>query len=789
MMQKINLNENWKVRHLDEEDWTEVALPHDAMLSEPRHAGVAGGKNTGYFEGRDYLYERTLVVEKKEGERYVLEFEGVYRNAHVLLNGEEVAFRPYGYTNFFVDITEKVKDGENTLQVKAFNSDLPNSRWYSGAGIYRPVWLYVLPEKHIELNGVKIKTRDYRNASIEAEIKTSDSGKVCVEIYDGEQRIASEEGNSTGSVTLSLFVKDARLWSPEDPYLYTAKVSYEGDTQEVRFGVRKVECDAAKGLRINGKRVVMRGACIHHDNGLLGACAYAEAEERKIRLLQQAGYNAIRSAHNPCSKAMLDACDRLGMLVMDEYVDMWYVHKTMYDYASFVSDWWKEDLKDLVDKDYNHPSVVLYSTGNEVGETSEKRGIQLTREFTDYLHSLDNTRFVTCGINIWFNAMYKMGFGQYSDEKAKKQAEAKTDKEKNKQAVGSEFFNNLAGMVGAGFMKTMATLPICDGATKEAYANMDVAGYNYGVKRYRNDVKKYPDRVICGSETFVADAYKFWEFAKGAPSLIGDFVWAGMDYLGEVGLGAMEYSDYAKDFAGGAGWIAAGSGRIDLTGKLLGEASYTRVAFEQLSIAIAVVPVNHTKDSHSPSAWSMTNARESWSWNGCDGNEAKVEVYTRAHTVKLYVNDTLVGTKKPKNDCKVIFKTTYQSGTVTAVGYDEGGKEICRTSLSTAGEETVLSILPEVERAEKDRLLYVRLAYTDKNTIIKPLERGEITLSVEGGKLLGFGSACPYNERGFLTNVSDTYFGEALAIVKVEGDVKIRAESKYGIAEKVIPLE
>ena len=282
----------------------------------------------------------------------------------------------------------------------------------------------------------------------------------------------------------------------------------------------------------------------------------------------------------------------------------------------------------MVEKDYNHPCVVLYSTGNEVSETAQKRGIALTKEMTDFLHGLDDSRPVTCGVNIFFNFLSSIGFGVYSDEKAKKEAE-KAEKAKakgkavKKKSVGSKFFNDLAGLFGDEFMKRGATLHGCDVKTRDAFANMDIAGYNYGIYRYKHDLKKYPQRLILGSETFCNDAYKFRELAKAEPRLVGDFVWAGMDYLGEVMVGSWEYEDYAKNFDGGLGWVSAGSGRIDLTGKPLGEALYTRVALEKDNGPyIAVCPVNHTGDRHSPSAWKMTNAMPSWSWTGCEGQEA-----------------------------------------------------------------------------------------------------------------------------------------------------------------------
>ncbi len=778
-MKKIALVQDWKWRRLGEGEWQSTDLPHDAMIGEPRSLESASGGNAGWYVCHDYEYEKTFVAPSEYADKDVIvEFEGVYRNAEVYLNGEKLAFRPYGYTNFYVDLSEKLKLGEeNVLRVIARNADQPNSRWYSGAGIYRPVNLFVGDKKHIEINGLKVRTLSIEPAAVEIAVETKGAGHVRVEVLKDGAVVAAAEGDTEGKTTFSVEVPSAELWSPETPVLYTAKAYFEGDEEAVNFGIRTLSVSAKEGFCINGKRVILRGACIHHEHGILGSRCFPEAEERKVRLLRENGYNAIRSAHNPCSKALLDACDRLGVLVMDEYCDMWYVHKCQYDYATYLNDWWKQDLKDLVDKDYNHPSVVMYSTGNEVGETSEKRGIQLAKDFTDYLHSLDPARYVTCGINIWFNAMYHMGFGQYSDEKAKKQAEAKDSKKK--PAVGSEFFNNLAGMVGADFMKTMACLPLCDKVTKDSFANMDIAGYNYGVKRYVGDMKKYPDRIIVGSETFCADAYLFWELAKKSPALIGDFVWAGMDYLGEVGIGSWEYKEYAPSFSLGVGWVAAGSGRVDLIGNPLGEALYTKVAFElEDKPQIAVVPVSHTDDKHSPSAWKFSNAIPTWSWNGLDGKKAKVEVYSRAPVVELYVNGEKVGSKKFKKNCKFDFTTTYRGGEITAVALDENGKELSRNSLRTAGEETKLTVLPEKDHAKMDEVCFVRLKFTDEAGNVKPLERDLIEVTVEGGELLAVGSACPFSELPYTGSTTDTYYGEAMAVVKAKGEVTVTAKTK-----------
>lgn len=801
-MKKIDFNQAWTFCRVGEETVKrEVMIPHDAMISEKRTEDSAGGINTGWFEGYDYIYEKEFEIpDEYEKQEISFEFEGVYHNAEVYLNGEKAAYRPYGYTNFYIDADPYLKCGEkNQIRVIAHNADQPNSRWYSGAGIYRPVWMYVRPKQHILRNGIRVRTLRVDPAVIEAEVNTNAPGKVKLEVIAdaGSDVITAAEIHTDGKLTKQFEIPDAKLWSVNTPNLYRLRVTFaaeqengqnkcmDTDQEEVIFGIRTLKWDEENGITINGERVILRGACIHHDNGVLGACCYPDAEARKIRILKENGYNAIRSAHNPCSKALLEACDRQGMLVMDEFVDVWYIHKTEYDYVNYFKEWWKQDLKDMVEKDFNHPSVILYSTGNEVSETAQKKGIYLTKTMTEYLHRLDDSRPVSCGINIFFNFLSSIGFGVYSDKKAKKEAEQaeKTKGKKKKKAVGSQFFNDLAGLMGSGFMKTGATFYGCDVKTRGAFANMDIAGYNYGIKRYQHDLKKYPDRLILGSETFCDDAYTFWEMAKKNPRIVGDFVWAGMDYLGEVGVGSWEYRDYAPEFNHGPGWITAGSGRIDLTGKPLAEAGYTKTAFELTNRpVIAVRPVNHTGEKHSPSAWKMTNAIESWSWEGYEGKVAEVEVYARGARVDLFLNGKKVGSNTLKNSCDTRFKVEYQPGMLETVVYNQKGKEISRNTLYTAGKETELRAIAEEQSVQKDHLAFIRLQYTDKTGTVKPLKRGILKVSVKGGKLLGLGNACPYNEIGYCTNETDTYWGEALAVVQADGsgDVVLEVQEIAG---------
>ena len=787
-MQSILFHDHWYVRHTDENGpGKPVPLPHDAMLSESRTADAGGGLNISWFKGRDYVYTRHFSVSKKDLMMHnVLEFEGVYRKAEVWINGKKTAFRPYGYTNFYVELDDCLREGDNTVEVIARNGDQPNSRWYSGSGIYRPVKWWRSPKKHIELNGVRIRTLRVNPAVIEISVRTSEPGPVTVQILDGET--VTTEASFEGSTQIT--ISDAKLWSVDTPSLYTAKVRFGEDTAVETFGIRTLQW-GKDGFLVNGERVILRGACVHHDNGLLGAVCHPDAVERKLRILKENGYNAIRSAHNPCSKAALEVCDRIGLMVMDEYIDQWYIHKTQHDYVEYFDQFRHQDLADMVDKDYNHPCVIMYSTGNEVAETAQPKGIALTEEMTEELHRLDATRPVTCGINIFFNFLNSIGMGQYSDEKAAKEAQRAANakasgKKKKESATGSKFFNDMAGLLGADFMKLGATLHGSDVTTRQAYARMDIAGYNYGEKRYRRDLKKYPDRLILGSETFCSDAYRFWELAKENPRLLGDFVWSGIDYLGEDGIGAWEYKEYAPEFEHNVGWISAGAGRIDLTGKPLGEALYTRVAFEQDSGPfLAVRPICHAGRSHSPSAWKMTNAMPTWSFRGWEGKPAHVEVYARADSVELLLNGASLGRKQVKNNCVFTFQVPYANGKLEAVAYDAPGHETGRSTLETAGEETILRAVPEETMVRAGHLSFIRLQYTDSNGIVKPCERGVLDVKVEGGRLVGLGSACPYYERSYLDSTCDTYYGEALAIVEAGSGDQVTLTAGDGKHEAV----
>ncbi|MCQ2772367.1 MAG: glycoside hydrolase family 2, partial [Bacilli bacterium] len=480
------INSNWKFyRKGEEANAIYVDLPYDAMFREERNNYWAGDK-VSFFDGADYVYEKELDVPAFDRKTTIyIEIEGAYHDPSLYINGELVHTRHYGYADFYVDVTNYIKAGEkNVIRIETINSDQPNSRWYSGGGLYRDVSIYYVPETHILPRKFGIRTKDYKTGEIEIRSKFSHPTTSHLVIKDGDGNIVLDKNyEENDSFQVIETIQNPNLWSINHPYLYTATLSIDGQDETIKFGIRQIELSVEQGLLLNGEKTILYGACIHSDNGLLGAETYPDVERRKIEMLKKAGYNSIRSAHNPIVKSFLDAADELGLLVMDEYVDCWFFHKTKYDYAQYAMDEYKQDLLDIVDKDFSHPSVILYSTGNEVAETAFKKGIDFTKTMTDYLHELDDSRPVTCGINVFFDGVAHAAIAEYSEGKAEKQDQAnKKAMEKPKKAKregSSDIFNDLATIMGASFMANGARIRAVDRNTKDAFANLDIAGYNY----------------------------------------------------------------------------------------------------------------------------------------------------------------------------------------------------------------------------------------------------------------------------------------------------------------------
>ena len=743
-----------------------VDLPHDAMLSEERDPNCHNGENSGFFPGGEYIYEKLVTLSEDAAQkRTELFFEGVYQNCTVLVNGSVAGSHRYGYSEFSVDITGFVKPGENRITVLVDNSLEPNCRWYSGSGIYRPVWLRTWNNHHPMT--LTIETESYDPPIIKVR---ADEGAI-IRIYDGDMKIAS--GNP------GLYeIPDAKLWSAETPHLYTCISQINGDEIITTFGIRKLEWSAKTGLLINGQRTLLRGGCIHHDNGILGACGFAEAEERRIRILKEAGYNAIRSAHNPMSRAMLDACDRLGMYVMDEAFDGWYTPKTYHDYSRWFYEDWQGDLAAMVEKDINHPCVIMYSVGNEVTESASSKGVDICGELTRYIHRLDHSRPVTCGINVLLNMCIRVGLGLYNikgEYKPEPLPPKGTNYRENK--AGSAFFNAMAQKLSwAQFVFSAGRGG--DRACRGAADQLDILGLNYAASRYDKDAKRYPDRMMVGSETLVTDLPYNWTRVKRYPAVMGNFVWAAWDYLGEAGIGGWIYHSYPGLP------ILAGSGTIDITGIIGAEAYYQQVVWGlRKQPYICVRPLNRAKETPSRSAWRFTDAVDSWSWAGYEGTSAVVEVFSDAAAIRLELNGKTIGVKKLKAyKCK--FKTRYHPGTLTAVALDGNGEELSRQTLSTARAETVLSAVPEKRMlcADGQDLCFIPIEFTDSNGTLKPYIEQIIEITVEGAAVLqGFGSAAIKTDESYLTNRHRSFRGRCLAVLRAgtaEGTATVTIRSR-----------
>ena len=773
----LDFNRGWTFRKYGEDTGITVNLPHDAMITETRKPCL-NGANSGFFPGGRYLYEKEFEIAQEDIGKYIaVFFEGVYRCAKIYLNGEQVFYHAYGYTEFTVDISDRVRAGGNIILVDADNSLEPGCRWYPGSGIYRPVQLLIKPRNYIR--GVKVTTLSYNPAKIRIEAENDDA---CFEVLDGDGVILS-------GVPGEYEVENAKLWSDESPYLYTLRVFNADDAEELKFGIRYIDFAPAYGVRINGKETKFRGACIHHDNGILGACEYPDAARRRVRLLKAGGYNAIRSAHNPISRALLDAADELGVYIMDESFDQWYTPKTYHDYSR---DFWanyKDDIRAMIMKDINRPSVIMYSIGNECSEPKEEKGMNLAYEMADYMKELDPTRITTMGANLMLMMVdiYKSDNKPYErkplDPKENKDLMASLDKQ------GSAGFNAVMQLVPK-LTTNSVKRKKCAVKADTLIKHLDVLGLNYGFPRYELDIKRDPNRIYVGSETFPSQVCTNWRLVKKYHQIVGDFCWTGWDYLGEAGsCGAFDYESWEGLP------IADGAGTIDLIGNTTAENIYMQIAFGTYKKPyIAVKPVSYYGQKYQQGGWRMTNAIHSWSWQGCEGTPAEIEVYADAYSAELFLNGKSLGRKKLR-DNKAIFRTKYQPGTLELVAYYECGSEAGRDVLKTCGDETVITLSADRTelKANGQDLCYLAIDLTDLNGEVKPVKDVSVTVTVEGSAVIlaGLGSARTKTSEVFNLNHHLTHFGRALAVLRAgyEPGEAVITVSAGGFEEKKIIIK
>ncbi|MCM1124292.1 MAG: DUF4982 domain-containing protein [Eubacterium sp.] len=828
-MKKISLNDGWlfakgtitmmemfmgsgeKIQHID--------LPHDAMIYQERTQSTANAHQTGFYPGGEYTYIKQWdVPEDWKDHTVVLEFEGVADTCRIYLNGDFVAVNYNPYSSIFVDATGYLKYGQtNEIKVEVCSVE-QSSRWYSGAGLYRPVNAWVGGAVYIPERGVRISTKETDDAAavVELEIPVCSQISAPVQLQlevtlSGEsQMIAAKEnacvtvfGEGTQMCSMRLVIENPALWSDETPNLYTCEIAVKegeniADSVNIPVGIRTLRLNAKQGLLVNGKSVKLRGTCIHHDNGLIGAATFPDAEYRRCLQMKEAGFNALRSSHHPMSKAMLDACDRLGMFVMDELSDIWTRTKNQHDYANYFPDFWERDVAGMIEKDYNHPCVILYSTGNEIPEAGTSRGAEWNRKIHRKIKRLDSTRYTTSGINGLMAGADRMGeiVGQASgmtpEQLAAMQAPAEQEAQESAERGGADAVNGMAAVMVGPLADAIATSPILEELIGEFAAANDIAGYNYLTALHEEDHRRHPSRVVLGTETFPADIVHLWDVVTRNAHVLGDFTWTGYDYLGEAGCGVFHY-DGGENFS--AHWPdrLAGIGDIDILGDRK-PISYLRQAVYGIGHApsIGVLRMDKAGKTASKTPWMWKDNIASWTWNGYEGQNASVDVYANADEVELFINGKSLGRQPVSGTYAAAYEVPYEPGILEAVSYLEGA-EAGRYALQTAGAPNVLRAKTDRNElpADGEALAFVKIRLTDAAGNWNRQQAAAITVKLEGSAVLqGFGSADPSCEGSYQNDTWNTYDGAVMAVIraaKEPGQAKLTVSAE-GCADTTVVL-
>lgn len=755
----------------DDHKWRTVNLPHDWSIEDlpqqsdsvkgPFSASSIGATATGYTIGGTGWYRKSFIINPADRYKIVtISFDGVYMNSDVWINGNHLGNHSYGYTPFYYNLTKYLNAAgkANVIAVRVRNEG-KNSRWYSGSGIYRHVWLNIADSVHTSLWGIYIQTSQVSKESASVKFTTTVlnelSGKKTIALItrlkDAKKRVVASIKNmqvvrAGEKIDIPQHIRliHPKLWSPVSPVLYTATTDIVIDgrlieQQVTNFGIRSIEFDAVNGFRLNGTRLMLKGGCVHHDNGPLGAAATDRAEVRKVELLKSNGFNAVRTSHNPPSKQFLDACDRLGLLVIDEAFDMWERPKNLNDYHLYFKNSWKKDIQSFVLRDRNHPSVIIWSIGNEIPERADTAGLRITKELRDEVRLLDSTRPVIEAIcDFWETP------GRPWDYSA------------------------------------------------PAYALLDVGGYNYMWKEYESDHKKHPDRIMAGTESFPMEAFENWQAVEKYPWVIGDFVWTAMDYMGETAIGHSVSDNETDGPALQWPWFNAWCGDIDLTGDKKPQSFYRDVVWRRSRIEMAVhtpIPEGRTEKI---SRWGWPDELQSWTWKGQEGRPMKVAVYSRGSLVRLTLNGETVGEQPVSEKTKLTarFDVPYAPGILKALNI-ENGKVTDSVTFHTAGTAKNIHLTADRTHITPDRndLSFATVNLTDEQGNTIPNEDREVRFQLKGvGEIVAVGSANPKDMHSFQKPQCHLFRGKCLAIVRptgVKGKIELTATAGSSISNTV----
>lgn len=799
-MIKVKFNNGWLFSNLDGTvKRCPVTLPHDAMQTEKRIPGLKNGEATGFYPGGKYLYEKTLVCSADEtANTTFLEFEGVYQKSRIYLNEELVGGHIYGYTDFFVDLTGKLKEGENLIKVIADNTQTPNSRWYTGSGIYRDVYIHTAKEEYLVPQSLKVKTLSITPARIGVQVDAVCEDDSFVEFFiycDGkvvEKQMVTVERKTdctagsdsdfckSGCAVCEIEIPQARLWSGETPYLYEVKAKLVNKKQcldecRERFGIRQIKVSHEKGLQINGETVKLRGGCIHHDNGFAGACSFRNAELRRLCKMKEAGFNAIRYAHNPAGKAFLDACDEVGMYVMDETFDMWECKKSDRDYGMYFVSEWEGDVSAMVRVAYNHPSVIMYSIGNEIMDIGLPNGAKWSKKLVKCCHEHDDTRPVLNAFSPGLTCMAAKGIGINKFEANANDIVNPKEISRDSKASGSRLVNILITL-GPLMMKIIGGPKRLEKLAASSIEYVDISGYNYGEENYPVHIRHHPDDVLVGSETFNSKISGHWKYVLAHDFMIGEFLWTAWDYLGETGIGLPRYKGMNKAFSAPYPCVTGYCGCFDLAGDLDGEGAHVMAVWNQLkSPFIAVAPMEHYGEKVSMGRWRSIDAKPTWTWDGFEGRRAKVYVFANDNVTEaeLFLNGKSLRRKKMTEN-KAVFHVTYEPGELKAITYTKAGEKLGESSLCSAGKDTMLLVEADQKEllASEKEVAYIDIYITDAQGIRKTAESHDIMVEVKGaGELAGLGSGNPLPTEEYTENHCRSYNGHVVAVVRANGRI------------------
>lgn len=756
----------------------EVTLPHDFTIETTPRSDSKNGAATGFYNGGTCTYTKVFPAETDwQGQQVLLHFDGVMGNTKVVVNGHMAKLHHYGYTPFDVDLTPYLYfEGSNRVSVTVSTDSEPAARWYTGSGIYRDVTLLTGAPLHIAPCGLYVHTDHFVEEdafiTVEASVQNRTAEDTClwVDLYVTEEGCKEVVAQGKIKVFLpackeatartQLCIPNVKRWDIDSPNLYTLHARLVDtaaalDAAETIFGVRTVSVDPKYGFRLNGRPLKLKGGCVHHDNGILGAASFKDAEYRRVQLHKQNGYNALRTSHNPASARLLEACDHLGMLVLEEAFDVWHMQKNYYDFSQHFDAEWQQELTAFLLRDRNHPSIFAWSVGNELPEQGNlSRGYETSAMLTEAVRKLDSTRPVSGSLCSFFSGLDDRDTGKFWQSLM------------SEAAASGGMLNNLDGKFGR---------EIWNDRTEAFAAPWDIVGYNYLNYHYEEAGQLFPNRVICCTESKPLQMYDYWKDVEKYPYLIGDFVWTSMDYIGEAGIGKTLYVEPEQVATAARSlhyarypWRTAGCGDFDLCGFVRPQLVSRRILWGSRETTIICRDPRNKGKKELLGRYGWPASAPSWSWPVAVGTPVQVEVNSSAPMVELWCNDVSLGKKVPEKNVAT-YTVPYEKGKLVAISYDERGAEVSRDTLLSGGEPARIKLTGDRQTlpADGQSLCYVTVEVTDREG--HPLPYGETTLiaTVEGsGTLLALGSARPETEESYTSGTCTSYNGRALAVLR-----------------------